>query len=59
MKNILHLPGSAACNGERVYVCVCVHVTQTFRDAHVHTREETQRPCSLYMLLAPAGTGEG
>ena len=68
MKNILHLPGSAICNGERkacVCLCACVYETHTFRDAHInlththtHTYEEIQGPCNLYVLLAPPGTGE-
>lgn len=40
MKNILHLPSSAAYNREREGMCPCVfvHAMYTFRDAHIdHT----------------------
>lgn len=64
MKNILHLPGSAACNGQREGVrwweCAQVYLRHTETHAQItHTHEDTQRPCSLYMLLAPPGTAEG
>lgn len=34
MKNILHLPGSAACNGEREGMCVCACM---YIATHTHT----------------------